>query len=222
MQMGRKGRNGQHAVAAGCCILGESAKCPAHHLHTALRHRSDQPRIQWCRMGRKERSSHHATAVGYCILGEREKCSSRHLHTTLRHPSDQPRILWCRWAARKKTVIMPSRRAAAFSAKEGMSFTPPSHRSEAPIRSAKDLLVQNGPERKKRSSCRRGGLPHSQRRRECLVHHLRTDLRHRSDQPRIFWCRWAGRKETVIMPSRWAAAFSAKERNVRHTNFTPR
>ena len=41
-------------------------------------------------------------------------------------------------------VIMPTRRAAAFSAKEGMSFTPPSHRSEAPIRSAKDLMVQMG------------------------------------------------------------------------------
>ena len=135
VQMGRKGRNGQHAVAVGCCILGESAKCLAHHLHSAR------------------------------ILGKREKCSSRHLHTTLRHPSDQPRILRCRWVARKKTAITPSRRAAAFSAKEGMSFTPPSHRSEAPIRSAKDLLVQNGPERKKRSSCHRGGLPHSRRKR---------------------------------------------------------
>jgi hypothetical protein len=66
---------------------------------------------------------------------------------------------------KKETVIMPPWRTAALSAKEGMSFTPPSHRSEAPIRSAKDLLVQNGPERKKRSSCHRGGLPHSRRKR---------------------------------------------------------
>jgi hypothetical protein len=68
-------------------------------------------------MGRKERNGHHAVAAGCRILGEREKCPSHQLYTTLRHRSDQPRILWCRWAGREETVIMPSRRAAAFSAK---------------------------------------------------------------------------------------------------------
>ena len=107
MQMGRKGRNGQHAVAAGCCILGESAKCPAHHLHTALHTdlhtaRGGQPHSRRKRkmsfippsyhseapirsakdlmvqMGRKERNGHHAGAAGCRILGEERNI----LHTT--------------------------------------------------------------------------------------------------------------------------------------------
>ena len=143
------------------------------------------------------------------------------LHTTLRHRSDQPRILWCRWAGKKETVIMPPWWAAAFSAKEGMSCTTPSHRSEAPIRSAKDLLVQMGRKERNGHHAVAAGCRILGEREKCPSHHLYTPLRHRSYQPRILWCRWAGREETVSMPSWWAAAFSAKVRNVLHTTFTP-
>jgi hypothetical protein len=140
MQMDQKEGNGHHAVAAGCCIHSEGEKWPSHHLDTALRHQSDQPMILWCRWAaRKKRSSCRRGGLPHCQ--RKRECPSHHLHTDLRHRSDQPRIFWCRMGRKERNGHHAT---AAGCRILGARDKCPSHHSEAPIRSAKDLMVQMG------------------------------------------------------------------------------
>ena len=194
MQMGRKGRNGQHAVAAGCCILGESAKCPAHHLHTALHTdlhtaRGGQPHSRRKRkmsfippsyhseapirsakdlivqMGRKERNGHHAGAAGCRILGEERNI----LHTTFTPFRGTDQISQGYYGADgtegKKRSSCHRGGTPHPRRRTEMAFTPPSNNSEAQS-DQPGSYGADGLEGKKRSSCRRGGPLHPRRRRE--------------------------------------------------------
>jgi hypothetical protein len=144
VQMGRKERNGHHAVAVGCCILGEREKCPSHHLYTPLRHRSDQPRILWCRWAGREETvsmpSWWAAAFSAKVRNVLHTTFTP-LFTPIRSAEDP--MVQNGPAGKKQSSchrggLLHSRR------KREMFFTPPSHHSEAPIRSAKDLMVQMG------------------------------------------------------------------------------